>query len=141
MIRISYLGNYNYVSRITSFDKQINVYTAYSKEDVETNRKELEEYDRKRKSYDELKKEYDKESESKRLIEDKIWDEVNHLRGIQQIQNDIIMTYQKYYIMAKENSEIAMQFLKNAYSDKLDKIKETIGEEKYKEFLDSLKED
>jgi len=141
MVSTSYLGDYNYVSRVKNFERQINVKTAYSKEDIEGNRKELEEYKRKRESYDELKKEYDKESESKRLIEDKIWDEVNHLRSIQQMQNDIILTYQKYYVMAEENSEIAMQFLKNAYSDKLDKIKVTIGEEKYKEFLAGLGED
>jgi len=139
MVGISYLGNYNYIKG-KNFDRQINTYTAYSKEDVEANKEELEGYKRKKSSYDELKKEYDKELELKTLIEDKIWDEVNHLRSIKQMQDDIIVTYQKYYVMAKEDSVIAMQFLRNAYSDKLDKIKETIGEEKYDEFLAGLEE-
>lgn len=141
MICTSYLGNYNYVSRIKQFDRQINVHTAYSKEDIEANRKAIEEYKRKKGSYDELKKEYDKELELKTSIEDKIWDEINHLRGIKQIQDDITVTYQKYYVMAEENPVIAMQFLRNAYSDELDKIKGTIGGEKYDEFLASLGED
>lgn len=138
MVGTSYLGNYNYI-KSKNFDRQINTYTAYSKEDVEVNKKAIEGYKRDKESYDELKKEYDKELKLKVAIEDKIWDEVNHLRSIQKMQDDIIITYQKYYVMAKENPEIAMQFLKNAYSDKLDKIKETIGEEKYTEFLASLK--
>lgn len=137
----SHLGDYNYVSKVKNFDKQINVYTAYSKEDIEANRKALEGYKKKKESYAELKKEYNKELESKTFIEDKIWDEINHLRGIKQMQDDIIFTYQKYYVMAKEDSVIAMQFLENAYSEKLDKIKETIGEEKYDEFLASFGED
>ena len=140
MVGVSYLENYNYIKG-KNFDRQINTYTAYSKEDVETNKKAIEEYKRKKGSYDELKKEYDKELEFKTSIEDKIWDEVNHLRGIKQMQDDMIATYQKYYVMAKEDSAIAMQFLRNAYSDKLDKIKGTIGEEKYNEFLASLGED
>jgi len=141
MVGTCYLGDYNYVSKVKNFDKQINTHSAYSKEDIEANRKTLEEYKKKKESYAELKKEYDKELELKTLIEDKIWDEVNHLRGIKQMQDDMIATYQKYYAMAKEDSTIAMQFLRNAYSDKLDKIKETIGEEKYDEFLTNLKEE
>lgn len=141
MVGTSYLGDYNYVSRVKNFDKQINVHTAYSKEDIEANRKGLEEYKRKKESYAELKKEYDKELELKTSIEDKIWDEINHLRHIKQMQDDIVVTYQKYSVMAKEDSTIAMQFLRNAYSDKLDKIKGTIGEEKYDEFLASLGEE
>jgi len=140
MVGTCYLGDYNYVSRVKNFDKQINVHSAYSKADIEANRKAIEVYKREKGSYAELKKEYDKELELKTLIEDKIWDEINHLRGIKQMQDDIAVTYQKYYVMAKEDPAIAMQFLGNAYSDKLDKIKETIGEEKYKEFLASLKE-
>ena len=140
MVGTSYLGNYHYTRKIEKFDKQINVHTAYSKEDVDANRKAIEEYKREKESYVELKKEYDKELELKIDIEDKIWDEINHLRGIKQMQDDIIVTYQKYFVMAKEDSVIAMQFLRNAYSDKLDKIKGTIGEEKYNEFLASLKE-
>jgi len=141
MVCTSYLGNYNYVSKIKGFDRQINTHTAYSKEDIEANRKALEEYKREKESYTELKKEYDKELELKTSIEDKIWDEINHLRGIKKMQDDIIFTYQKYYVMAREDPTIAMQFLRNAYSDKLDKIKETIGEEKYDEFLASFGED
>jgi len=141
MVNISYLDDYNYVSRTKKFDKQINVHNAYSKADIEANRKALEEYKRMKGSYAELKKEYDKELELKTNVEDKIWEEINHLRGIKQIQDDMVATYQKYYVMAKEDSAIAMQFLRNAYSDKLDKIKGTIGREKYDEFLASFKED
>ena len=140
MVKISYLGDYNYVSEVKNFSKQVNVYTVYSKEDIEKNKGELERYSKKKDSYDELKKEYDRELERKTLEEDKIWDEINHLRDIKKMQDDIVVIYQKYCVMAKENSEVAMQFLQNAYSDKLDKIKETIGEGKYKEFLTSLEE-
>ncbi len=140
MVGTCYLGDYNYVSKVKNFDKQINTHSAYSKEDIEKNRKAIEGYKKEKESYAELKKEYDKELELKTNIEDKIWDEINHLRGIKQTQDDLILTYQKYYTMAKEDPAIAMLFLRNAYSDKLDKIKETIGEEKYDEFLASLKE-
>ena len=140
MVGVSYLGDYNYIKKRKNFDRQINTYTVYSEEDIEANRKALEEYKRKKVSYDELKKEYDKELEAKTLIEDKIWDEVSHLRAIKQMQDDLTATYQKYYVMAKEDSAIAMQFLESAYSDKLDKIKGTIGEEKYREFLAGLEE-
>lgn len=140
MVGTSYLGDYNYISRVKNFDKQINVHSAYSKGDIEANKKAIEVYKRRKESYAELKKEYDKELELKTNIEDKIWDEINHLRGIKQMQDDMIATYQKYYAMAKEDSAVAMLFLRNAYLDKLDKIKGTIGEEKYNEFLASLKD-
>jgi len=55
------------------------------------------------------------------------------------MQDDIRITYKKYYGMAQNNPEIAMQFLKNAYEDKLKEIKKTIGDKVYTEFIDSIK--
>jgi len=43
------------------------------------------------------------------------------------------------YGLAQNNPEIAMQFLKNAYEDKLKEIKKTIGDKVYTEFIDSIK--
>jgi len=71
-------------------------------------------------------------------IEKWIWEEVTDLRRIKKMQDDIRITFKKYYSMAQNNPEVAMKFLENAYVNELDSINETLGEKNYKEFLNSL---
>jgi len=138
LVGISYLGDYNYVREIERFDKEINTCSAYSREDIEGNKEKLDEYVRLKKSYDELLSEYNKSINAREKIEKWIWEEVTDLRKVKKMQDDIRITYKKYYSMAQNNPKVAMKFLENAYCNELDIINETLGEKNYKEFLNSL---
>ena len=136
IIRLDYESATGYdskvVKRLDSFTPEIKQIACYSQETFAEIKKQLTEYILAKNTYDRSVREYNDIVTKRDKVAEWIWNRAEEVREKHTSQEKLLNEYKRYLVLSNNDSEIALNFLQNAYKledNQLEELTKAIGKQ------------